>query len=125
MAPRAIFKPLCNRNPGWPVVKATVKAKNRTTAQLHSKQVRKSCAEKLDKTKIEQRSNGLSFHEFRPRFALFPVVGAGRIDVARGPVSSSVVSRVLVVNSSRIKEPASVHSSAAETFAKPRAVRTA
>ncbi|GBL74602.1 hypothetical protein AVEN_235509-1 [Araneus ventricosus] len=33
---------------------------------------------------IKLRSNGLSFHEFRPRFALFPAVGTGRIDVARG-----------------------------------------
>ncbi|GBL85831.1 hypothetical protein AVEN_63164-1 [Araneus ventricosus] len=49
------------------------------------------------------RSNGLSFHEFRLRFALFPVVGIGRIDVARGFVSASVVSRVMAVNRSRIK----------------------
>ncbi|GBM21630.1 hypothetical protein AVEN_250733-1 [Araneus ventricosus] len=33
---------------------------------------------------VHPRSYGLSFHEFRPRFALFPIVGTGRIDVARG-----------------------------------------
>ncbi|GBM36539.1 hypothetical protein AVEN_46015-1 [Araneus ventricosus] len=75
------------------------------------------------------RSNGLYFHRFRPRFALFPAVGTGRIDVARGLVSASVVSRGVAVNSSRIKESdgaiVSVHSSAAEIFAKPRAVGTA
>ncbi|GBM29942.1 hypothetical protein AVEN_165932-1, partial [Araneus ventricosus] len=46
--------------------------------------------------RIKPRSYGLSFHEFRPRFALFLVVGTGRIDVARGLVSSSVVSLVMV-----------------------------
>ncbi|GBN35794.1 hypothetical protein AVEN_204782-1 [Araneus ventricosus] len=49
------------------------------------------------------RSNGLSFHEFRPRFVLFLVVGTRRIDVARGLVSGSVVSRVVAVSSSHIK----------------------
>ncbi|GBN40517.1 hypothetical protein AVEN_125490-1 [Araneus ventricosus] len=53
----------------------------------------------------------------------------GRIDVARGLVSASVVSRVVAVNSSHIKgsdgASASVHSIAAERFAKPRAVGTA
>ncbi|GBL74333.1 hypothetical protein AVEN_235314-1 [Araneus ventricosus] len=77
---------------------------------------------------LKLRSNGLSFHKFRPRFALFPVLGPGRIDVARGLVSASVVSRVMAVNRSRIIRPdgaiASVHSSAAEIFAKPRAVGT-
>ncbi|GBN96525.1 hypothetical protein AVEN_249872-1 [Araneus ventricosus] len=71
----------------------------------------------------------LSFHDFRPRFALFRIVRTGRIDVPRGLVSASVVSRVVAINSSRIKGPygtiASVHSSAAEIFAKPRAVGTA
>ncbi|GBN35476.1 hypothetical protein AVEN_165531-1 [Araneus ventricosus] len=37
------------------------------------------------------------------QFALLPVVGAGRIYVAGGLASSSVVSRVMVVNSSHIK----------------------
>ncbi|GBM05373.1 hypothetical protein AVEN_268518-1 [Araneus ventricosus] len=78
---------------------------------------------------LKLRSNGLSFHRFRPRFALFPVVGMGRIDATRGLVSTSVVSRVVVVNSSDIKGPdgaiASVHSNAAEIFPKPRAVRMA
>ncbi|GBM86870.1 hypothetical protein AVEN_124747-1 [Araneus ventricosus] len=54
--------------------------------------------------RIKPRSYGLSFHEFRPRFALFPVVGTGRIDVARGLVSTPVVSRVMAVNSSHVKE---------------------
>ncbi|GBL86739.1 hypothetical protein AVEN_95988-1 [Araneus ventricosus] len=71
-------------------------------------------------------SNGLSSHKFRPRFALFPVVGTGRIDVVRGLVSASVVSSFMAVNSSRIKgldgAIASVHSSAAEIFAKPHAI---
>ncbi|GBM47489.1 hypothetical protein AVEN_153700-1 [Araneus ventricosus] len=49
------------------------------------------------------RSNVLSFHKFRPRFTLFPVVGTGRIDVSRGLVSACVVSRVVAVNSSHIK----------------------
>ncbi|GBL75981.1 hypothetical protein AVEN_234299-1 [Araneus ventricosus] len=48
-------------------------------------------------------SYGLSFHEFRPRFALFPVVGTGRIDVACGVASASVVSLVIAVNSSHFK----------------------
>ncbi|GBM35590.1 hypothetical protein AVEN_121040-1 [Araneus ventricosus] len=78
---------------------------------------------------MKMRSNGLSFHEFRPRFALFPVVGTGRIDVARGLVSASVVSRVVAVNSSRIKGPdgaiASFLSSSVEIFPKPHSVRTA
>ncbi|GBO15059.1 hypothetical protein AVEN_212782-1 [Araneus ventricosus] len=52
---------------------------------------------------VKLRSYGLSFLEFRPRFALFPIVGTGRIDVARGFVSASVVSRVMAVNSSHIK----------------------
>ncbi|GBM59208.1 hypothetical protein AVEN_60405-1 [Araneus ventricosus] len=33
---------------------------------------------------LKPRSYGLSFHEFRPLFALFPIFGTGRIDVARG-----------------------------------------
>ncbi|GBM73239.1 hypothetical protein AVEN_94685-1 [Araneus ventricosus] len=52
---------------------------------------------------FKPRSYGLFFHEFCPRFALFPVVGRGRIDVARGLVSGSVVSRVMAANSSHIK----------------------
>ncbi|GBL88362.1 hypothetical protein AVEN_103022-1 [Araneus ventricosus] len=78
---------------------------------------------------IKLRSNGLSFHRFRPRFALFPVFRTGKFYVARGLVSASVVSRFVAVNSSHIKGPdgaiASVHSSAAERFAKPLAVGTA
>ncbi|GBL85409.1 hypothetical protein AVEN_34598-1 [Araneus ventricosus] len=62
-----------------------------------------SCDEPQINKRVKLRSNCLSFHEFRPRFALFPIVGTGRIDVARGLVSGSVVSRVVVVNSSRIK----------------------
>ncbi|GBO37136.1 hypothetical protein AVEN_174154-1 [Araneus ventricosus] len=63
---------------------------------------------------LKLRPNGLSFHEFRPRFALFPVVGTGRIDVARSHISASVVSRVVAVNSSHAKgrgsaQTASVH----------------
>ncbi|GBM85827.1 hypothetical protein AVEN_162137-1 [Araneus ventricosus] len=53
--------------------------------------------------KLKLRSNGLSFHEFGPRFALFPIVRTGRIDVARGLVSASDVSLVTAVNSSHIK----------------------
>ncbi|GBN21150.1 hypothetical protein AVEN_37831-1 [Araneus ventricosus] len=60
------------------------------------------------------RSYSLSFHEFRPRFALFPIVGTGRIVVAREFVSASVASLVIVVNNSHIKgggngQTASVH----------------
>ncbi|GBL65811.1 hypothetical protein AVEN_158519-1 [Araneus ventricosus] len=77
------------------------------------------CGDKL-------RSNNLSFHRFGPRSALFPVVRTRRIDVARRLVSTSVVSRVVEVNSSHIKGAdgaiASIHSSAAEKFAKPRSV---
>ncbi|GBM03830.1 hypothetical protein AVEN_231303-1 [Araneus ventricosus] len=63
---------------------------------------------------IKLCSYGLSFHEFRPRFVLFPTVGTGKIDVARGLVSAYVVSRVMVVTSSHIKgrgggQTASVH----------------
>ncbi|GBO21435.1 hypothetical protein AVEN_61385-1 [Araneus ventricosus] len=46
----------------------------------------------------------MSFRKFRPRFALFPVFGTGRINVVCGLVSASVVSRVVAVNSSHIKE---------------------
>ncbi|GBM03794.1 RNA-directed DNA polymerase from mobile element jockey [Araneus ventricosus] len=52
---------------------------------------------------LKPRSYGLSFHEFRLRFALFPIVGIERIDVARGLVNASVVSRFMAVNSSHIK----------------------
>ncbi|GBN34485.1 hypothetical protein AVEN_44226-1 [Araneus ventricosus] len=52
---------------------------------------------------LKLRSYGLSFHEFRPRFALFPIVGTEGIDVARELVSASVVSRFMEVNSSHIK----------------------
>ncbi|GBN55515.1 Glutamate receptor-interacting protein 2 [Araneus ventricosus] len=76
---------------------------------------------------LKLRSYGLPFHEFRPRFVLFPFVGTGRIDVALGLVSAAVVSSVMVVNSSHVKgrlsgQTASVHpfnSSAAERFPKP------
>ncbi|GBN82353.1 hypothetical protein AVEN_173982-1, partial [Araneus ventricosus] len=37
---------------------------------------------------VKLRSNGLSFHRFRPRIALFPVVGTGKIDVTCGLVSA-------------------------------------
>ncbi|GBM27969.1 hypothetical protein AVEN_20582-1 [Araneus ventricosus] len=64
--------------------------------------------------KVKLRSYGLSFHDFRPRFALFPIVGTGRIEVARGLVSASVASHVMAVNSSDVKgggssQTASVH----------------
>ncbi|GBM85846.1 hypothetical protein AVEN_37493-1 [Araneus ventricosus] len=52
---------------------------------------------------VKLRSYVLSFHEFRPRFVLFPMVGTGRIDVARRLVSASVVSRVMAVNCSHFK----------------------
>ncbi|GBM59617.1 hypothetical protein AVEN_218929-1 [Araneus ventricosus] len=78
---------------------------------------------------IKLRSKDLSFHRFHPRIAFFPVVGTGRIDVARGLVSESVVSSVGALNRSHIKGPnaaiASVHSSSLEIFAKPCAVGTA
>ncbi|GBM59172.1 hypothetical protein AVEN_18060-1 [Araneus ventricosus] len=54
--------------------------------------------------RVKLRSYGLSFHEFRPRFALFPIVGTGRIEVVRGLVSASVASRVMAVNSLHVKE---------------------
>ncbi|GBM02039.1 hypothetical protein AVEN_209736-1 [Araneus ventricosus] len=60
--------------------------------------------EKSGSRLLKLRSNGLSCLEFRPRFALFPVVGTGRIDASRGLVSASVVSRVVVVNRSHIKD---------------------
>ncbi|GBN66990.1 hypothetical protein AVEN_127352-1 [Araneus ventricosus] len=52
---------------------------------------------------VKPRSYGLFFDEFRPRFTLLPVVGTGRIELARGLVSASVASRVMAVNSSHIK----------------------
>ncbi|GBO05713.1 hypothetical protein AVEN_145228-1 [Araneus ventricosus] len=60
------------------------------------------------------RSYGLSFQEFRPLFALFTIVGTGRIDMDRGFVSVSVVSRVMAVNISHSEgrdsgQTASVH----------------
>ncbi|GBM60784.1 hypothetical protein AVEN_188449-1 [Araneus ventricosus] len=42
---------------------------------------------------LKPRSGGLSFHQFRPLFELFPIVGTGRIDVARLLVSATIVSR--------------------------------
>ncbi|GBN11380.1 hypothetical protein AVEN_108915-1 [Araneus ventricosus] len=78
---------------------------------------------------LKLRSNGLFSHEFRRRFALFPFIGAGRFDVARGLVNASVVSQGTAVNSWSIKVNGrgqtppmqlSVHSSSAEIFAKPR-----
>ncbi|GBO01208.1 hypothetical protein AVEN_125084-1 [Araneus ventricosus] len=68
----------------------------------------------IRRSAVKLRSYDLSFHEFRPRFALFPIVRTGRIDVARGLVSASDVSRVMAVNSSHIKgrgsgQTASVH----------------
>ncbi|GBO33183.1 hypothetical protein AVEN_85606-1 [Araneus ventricosus] len=62
-----------------------------------------SCTLQRSEIPLKQRSYGLSFHELRPRFALFPIVGTGRIDVARGLVSASVDSRIMAVNSSHIK----------------------
>ncbi|GBM38322.1 hypothetical protein AVEN_114024-1, partial [Araneus ventricosus] len=62
------------------------------------------------------RSYGLSFHEFRPRFALFPIVRTGRIDAARGLVSASVVSRVVAVNSSHIKGRGSDQTASSHPF---------
>ncbi|GBL90264.1 hypothetical protein AVEN_130369-1 [Araneus ventricosus] len=63
---------------------------------------------------LKLRSNCLSFHELHLWFALFLVVGTGRIDVARGLGSASVVSRIIAVNSSRMigrvsGQTASVH----------------
>ncbi|GBN37529.1 hypothetical protein AVEN_56825-1 [Araneus ventricosus] len=50
---------------------------------------------------LKLRSNGLSSQEFRPRFTLFPVIGTGRIDVARGFVSAYVVSCVVTARASK------------------------
>ncbi|GBM11380.1 hypothetical protein AVEN_59048-1, partial [Araneus ventricosus] len=79
--------------------------------------------------RVQLHSKDLSFHRFRPRFALFPFVGTGRIEMDSGLVSAPVVSRIVAVNSSLIKGPdgaiASVHSRATEIFAKPRAIGTA
>ncbi|GBM62220.1 hypothetical protein AVEN_118500-1 [Araneus ventricosus] len=78
---------------------------------------------------LKLRSYCLSFQDFHPLFALFPIVGTGRIDVAREVVGASVVSRVVAVNSSHVKGgdgvSASIHSSVAERFAKPRSILTA
>ncbi|GBL73088.1 hypothetical protein AVEN_128242-1 [Araneus ventricosus] len=53
---------------------------------------------------LKPRSHDQITHRFRPRFALFPVVGTGRFDVAWGIVRASVISRSVAVNSSNIKE---------------------
>ncbi|GBN50296.1 hypothetical protein AVEN_133250-1 [Araneus ventricosus] len=63
---------------------------------------------------LKPRSYDLSFHEFRPLFALFPTIGKGRNDAAREPVGAFVGFRVIAVNSSHIKgrrtsQTASVH----------------
>ncbi|GBM52913.1 hypothetical protein AVEN_197219-1 [Araneus ventricosus] len=83
-------------------------------------------------TFVKLRSYGLSFCELQPWFALFLFVRTGRIDVDRGLVNTSVVSRVMTVNSSHIKGrgwpdgvSASVHSSAGERFPNLSAVETA
>ncbi|GBN40255.1 hypothetical protein AVEN_13121-1 [Araneus ventricosus] len=68
---------------------------NRITSQ--------SCAKRNCTSHLKLRSYGLSFHEFRQRFLLFPVVGTGRIDVALGLVIASVVSCVMAVNSAHVK----------------------
>ncbi|GBM35352.1 hypothetical protein AVEN_90673-1 [Araneus ventricosus] len=52
---------------------------------------------------LKLRFYGLSFHEFHSLFALFLVVGTGKIDVVRGLVSASVVSRVMAVNRLHVK----------------------
>ncbi|GBM58593.1 hypothetical protein AVEN_166984-1 [Araneus ventricosus] len=52
---------------------------------------------------LKLRSYGLSFYKLRPRFALLPVVGTGKIDVVRGLVSASVVARDVEVNGSHVK----------------------
>ncbi|GBO05759.1 hypothetical protein AVEN_188738-1 [Araneus ventricosus] len=60
-------------------------------------------------TNFKLPSYGLSFHEFRPRFVLFPIIETGRIEVARGLVSASVASRVMPVNRGGSGQKASVH----------------
>ncbi|GBM81769.1 hypothetical protein AVEN_106594-1 [Araneus ventricosus] len=75
---------------------------------------------------VKPRSHDQITHRFRPRFALFPVVGTGRFDAVRGFLSASVVSRDLAVNSSDIKGPDGDNSSANySAVAKFRVVRTA
>ncbi|GBO20427.1 hypothetical protein AVEN_199582-1 [Araneus ventricosus] len=53
---------------------------------------------------LKPRTHDQITHRFRPRCALLTVVGTGRFDVARGLVRASVVSRVVAVNSSNIKD---------------------
>ncbi|GBN00581.1 hypothetical protein AVEN_215638-1 [Araneus ventricosus] len=54
---------------------------------------------------VKPRTHDQITHRFRPRFALLPVVGTGRFDVARWFVRASVVFGVVAVNSSDIKGP--------------------
>ncbi|GBN97925.1 hypothetical protein AVEN_87171-1 [Araneus ventricosus] len=68
---------------------------------------------------VKPRSYDISFHEFRPRFALFPIVGAGRTEMARGLVSTPVASRIMAVNSSHIKGCGSDQTASVHPFTRP------
>ncbi|GBM69173.1 hypothetical protein AVEN_91756-1 [Araneus ventricosus] len=53
---------------------------------------------------LKPRTHDQINHRFRLRCALLPAMGTGRLDVARGLVRASVVSRVEAVKSSNIKD---------------------
>ncbi|GBN67973.1 hypothetical protein AVEN_262664-1 [Araneus ventricosus] len=70
--------------------------------------------ERIAEGSVKPCSYGLFFHEFRPRFALFPIVGTVKNDVSPGLVCASVVSRVMAIDISHVKggesaQMASVH----------------
>ncbi|GBM08635.1 hypothetical protein AVEN_52470-1 [Araneus ventricosus] len=53
---------------------------------------------------VKPRTHDQITHRFRLRCALLPAIGTGRFDVARGLIRASVVSRLVAVNSSNIKD---------------------
>ncbi|GBM43297.1 hypothetical protein AVEN_220825-1 [Araneus ventricosus] len=57
-----------------------------------------------DPVPLKPRTHDQITHRFRLRYALLPAMGTGRFDVARGLVRASVVSRLVAVKSSNIKD---------------------
>ncbi|GBO22484.1 hypothetical protein AVEN_170611-1 [Araneus ventricosus] len=53
---------------------------------------------------VKPRTHDKITHRFRLRCVLLPAVGTGRFDIIRGLVRASVVSRLVAVNSSNIKD---------------------
>ncbi|GBO18576.1 hypothetical protein AVEN_119416-1 [Araneus ventricosus] len=63
-----------------------------------------SCLQEELSSILKGRTHDQITHRFRPRCVSFPVIGTGRLDVARGLVRASAVSRVVAVNRSNIED---------------------